>query len=106
MDDFEKYISGKAFYTYGEDTEIFFSEGEEELYRTFFSEEFDDPKGFPVKLISDKNFLKSSIRSECRNSEVDMKNKDGTYTTTVLKVLQLAAKEGWKTPWQLSTSYN
>ena len=105
MTDFEKYINGKTFYTYGEDTEVFFSKGEEELYSTYFCEEFEDIEDFPVQMISDKNFLKTSITSECRYSEDDLKNEDGTYKVKVLKILQLAAKEGWKTPWQLSSNY-
>jgi len=105
MDNFKEYITGKMFYTYGEDTEIFFSKGSEELYNNFLSE-CEDIEDFPVEMVDYEDFIHKKIVSDARYSDGDILNEDGTYTTTVLKILQTASKNSWETPWQLSSSYN
>ena len=100
-----EYLKGKGFYTYGEDTEVFLADCEDQLYKEYF-EKGDDKEDYPVVKLDTFEFLNKVFASDEKLSEEDIFNEDtGLYYSTVESIIKVAIDCEWKTPFQITSSY-
>lgn len=103
--DINEYLEGKGFYTYGEDTEVFLADSEDQLYEEYFEKD-DSKEDYPVEKLKTSEFLNKVFASEEKLSEEDTFNKEiDLYYSTVESLIKVAIDNGWKTPFQITSSY-